>query len=82
MKSFVRQLLPALLIVPLRRFTAAVIMEIAYGHKVVSDDDLYVQLAQEVNDSVAVMGGAAILDLLPFRESLNSLDRTCIHSDV
>ncbi len=47
-------------------YTAAIIMQITYGHRVQSDDDRYVKLAEQVNDTILAMGRAAILDLLPF----------------
>ncbi|GBE81550.1 Multifunctional cytochrome P450 monooxygenase af510 [Sparassis crispa] len=50
----------------IRRFATASIMDIAYGHRVRSDDDEFVQIAKEALDSLeAVNIGAAPVDILP-----------------
>ena len=41
-------------------------MQIAYGHEIQSDNDRYVQLAKEIDDSVERISGSAALQLFPF----------------
>ncbi|KZT03453.1 cytochrome P450 monooxygenase [Laetiporus sulphureus 93-53] len=50
-----------------RRFAAATIVEIAYGHTVKSDDDEYVRMAERALIEVTTHGspGGTLLDLLP-----------------
>lgn len=43
-------------------------MEITYGHRVESEDDYYVNLAEKTNEAVLVMGQAKALEILPFRK--------------
>lgn len=54
-------------------------MEVVYGHRVISDDDVYlrlversVRLSKEV-DSV----GATIIDLFPFRKCSSIIQQEC-----
>ncbi|KAL4247551.1 cytochrome P450 monooxygenase [Abortiporus biennis] len=55
-----------------RRYATSVIMEIAYGHEIVSDDDPYLQIAKEVNNVVTGAGdpGATPPDLFPILKKL------------
>ncbi|EKM54607.1 uncharacterized protein PHACADRAFT_210407 [Phanerochaete carnosa HHB-10118-sp] len=56
-----------------RRFTAAVIMEIAYGHKVASDDDPYVDIAERTHKILMEAGHSlSILDFFPWLRYLPS----------
>ncbi|EKM55762.1 uncharacterized protein PHACADRAFT_256621 [Phanerochaete carnosa HHB-10118-sp] len=48
-----------------RRFTSAITLEMTYGHKVSSDDDAYLHIADRVNIVSTKMSKAAILDLFP-----------------
>ncbi|KAJ3491621.1 hypothetical protein NLI96_g551 [Meripilus lineatus] len=50
-----------------RRFASAVILEIAYGHRVETDDDPYLQLTEDINQCVAGAGepGMAAIDFIP-----------------
>ena len=52
----------------LLRFAVAIIMEIAYGHRVESSSDYYVHLAEVTNDNINIIARATILDVLPFCE--------------
>ena len=36
----------------MRRFTTAIVMKIAYGHDIVSDDDHYLKLTDEIGSAV------------------------------
>lgn len=45
------------------RFAAATIMEIAYGHRVTSNDDPYVRMAQEATLETALAGRFVICDV-------------------
>ncbi|EKM54608.1 uncharacterized protein PHACADRAFT_197041 [Phanerochaete carnosa HHB-10118-sp] len=47
------------------RFSTAVIMEIAYGHRVVSDDDPYIGIAGEINDILTEAGDFPLVDFFP-----------------
>ncbi|GJE94425.1 cytochrome P450 [Phanerochaete sordida] len=47
------------------RFATAVVMEIAYGHKIVSDDDPYIAIAGEINDILGAIGDVSIVDFFP-----------------
>ncbi|GLB38520.1 putative cytochrome p450 [Lyophyllum shimeji] len=50
------------------RFSTAVIVEIAYGHQIVSDDDPYVKIAEDVCEATANSGppGGTPVDIFPF----------------
>lgn len=50
------------------RFSTAVIVEIAYGHRIVSDDDPYVKIAEDVCVATANSGppGGTPVDMFPF----------------
>ena len=54
-------------IVLVDRFASAVIMEIAYGHRIETDDDRYLTLSEQVNQAAAGAGdaGVSLVDLLP-----------------
>lgn len=41
-------------------------MQIAYGHEIKSDNDRYVQLAKEIDDSIERISGSTALQLFPF----------------
>lgn len=49
------------------RFASAIILEIAYGRKVESNDDPYLQLSERMDDIVAGLGGTGVtvIDFLP-----------------
>ncbi|KAJ3481038.1 hypothetical protein NLI96_g7942 [Meripilus lineatus] len=51
-----------------QRFTTAMMMEIAYGHRVVSDDDTYLRLVDEAIRVILDSGniGLSIVDVFPF----------------
>ncbi|KAJ3489881.1 hypothetical protein NLI96_g1812 [Meripilus lineatus] len=51
----------------LKRYSTAVIIEIAYGHKIISDDDKYLELTEANGHYLAVGGdwGTTPVDLLP-----------------
>jgi len=51
-------------------FSAAIIMRVAYGHRVVSDDDEFVQLADECGYVFSNSGppGSTLVDFFPFCE--------------
>ena len=55
----------------LDRFASAIILEIGYGHKVESDDDPYLELADQFNDAVAGLGGIgfSVVDFFPICSS-------------
>ncbi|EKM54606.1 uncharacterized protein PHACADRAFT_210406 [Phanerochaete carnosa HHB-10118-sp] len=56
-----------------RRFSTAVIMEITYGHKVTSDDDPYVNIAEETNRILMKAGHSlSIIDFFPSLQYLPS----------
>ncbi|KAJ3545757.1 hypothetical protein NM688_g5589 [Phlebia brevispora] len=61
---------PEKVLMHVHRFSAAIIMEIAYGHQVKSDDDRYVQLAKGVDESVEVISRAGLLQFFPFLKYL------------
>lgn len=50
------------------RFSAAVVVEIAYGHEVKSSDDEYVELAEKSNDILLGLGDTSLIDLFPKRK--------------
>nr|BAL05151.1 cytochrome P450 [Phanerodontia chrysosporium] len=56
----------------LRRFASAITLEMTYGHKVSSDDDAYLDIADKVNVVLTKMSKAAILDLFPRAKHLPS----------
>ncbi|KAG6909266.1 hypothetical protein DXG01_001328 [Tephrocybe rancida] len=58
----------------LTRFSTAVIMQIAYGHRVTSIEDRYVKLAEEVGAAVALTGsaGGTLVDFFPILQYLPS----------
>ena len=49
------------------RYASAVILEIAYGHKVESEDDGFLKLSEQIKDVMAGVGstGVSTIDLLP-----------------
>ena len=51
-------------------FSAAIIMRVAYGHRVVSEDDEFVRRADECGYIFSNSGppGSTLVDLFPFRE--------------
>jgi hypothetical protein len=57
------------------RFSAAVIMKIAYGHDIKDDDDLYLRLGTHANESIEDCGplGSTPIDFFPFRKPLPRL---------
>ncbi|RDB17682.1 hypothetical protein Hypma_001256 [Hypsizygus marmoreus] len=56
------------------RFSTAIIMQVAFGHQVMSDDDVYVKIAQESGNIVANAGppGGTPIDFFPFLQYLPS----------
>jgi hypothetical protein len=52
------------------RFAAAVVVKIAYGHDVNSDDDLYLKVAQRANYALNNAGpiGSTPIDFFPWRK--------------
>ncbi|KAJ7759152.1 cytochrome P450 [Mycena metata] len=56
----------------LKRMAAAIIMMVTYGHRVVSDNDPFVQLAEEVRRHSEETPGAALVDTLPILKYLPS----------
>ncbi|KAG5652975.1 hypothetical protein H0H81_002873 [Sphagnurus paluster] len=56
------------------RFPSSIILSIAYGHRVTSDKDRYVLLADEVSGAAATAGalGSSLLDFLPFLQYMPS----------
>ncbi|KAK6991801.1 cytochrome P450 [Favolaschia claudopus] len=68
--EFIARLLetPGSLIPAIRRYAGSVVLRIAYGHRVTSDDDLYVQLAEELSQitAAAIQPGRWLVDSLPF----------------
>ncbi|KAI0796042.1 cytochrome P450 [Abortiporus biennis] len=55
-----------------RRWATSVIMEIAYGRRITSDDDPYIKIAEDINDAITAAGdpGAAPPDLFPILKKL------------
>lgn len=51
------------------RFASAIILEIAYGHRVESNDDTYLQLSEQLNGIIAGIGslGVSVVDFFPIR---------------
>ncbi|KAF9456704.1 cytochrome P450 [Collybia nuda] len=58
----------------IKRYSTAVIMEVAYGHQITSDDDPYVKISQDSGDAVQNAGppGSTPVDLFPFLRHLPS----------
>ncbi|KAJ3574043.1 hypothetical protein NP233_g2018 [Leucocoprinus birnbaumii] len=58
----------------LRRFSTSIIMSIAYGHEILSDDDPYVQIAADSGYSLSHCGpaGSTPVDLFPILQHLPS----------
>ncbi|CDO69014.1 hypothetical protein BN946_scf184834.g21 [Trametes cinnabarina] len=58
----------------IRRYGAAVIMKIAYGHEIVSDDDEYIKMTENVSLAHVDAGdpGTAPVDFFPFLQYLPS----------
>jgi hypothetical protein len=62
---------PAILFLPLvLRFATAIVMEVAYGHQIISDGDPYVKISHDTGDAVQNAGspGSTPVDFFPFRE--------------
>ena len=59
----------------IHRFTTAVVVEIAYGHRILSDDDKHAEIIEAVEHVLEIGGdlGTSPVDLLPIREMLPSL---------
>ncbi|KAG5651044.1 hypothetical protein H0H81_010078 [Sphagnurus paluster] len=53
------------------RYSAAIIIEIAYGHRILTDNDPYVKIAEDVCHASAHSGppGGTPVDIFPFRKS-------------
>jgi hypothetical protein len=49
-------------------FSTAIVMRVAYGHRVVSDDDEFIRLANDQNYALQNSGtpGSTLIDLFPF----------------
>ncbi|TFK32217.1 cytochrome P450 [Crucibulum laeve] len=56
------------------RLSAAIIMQIAYGHQIVKDDDPYIQIAKDTGYALSSCGppGSTPVDLLPFLQYMPS----------
>lgn len=56
---------------PLSRFSTAIIIKIAYGHELKSDDDRYLNITEQIGAALNNSGpvGNTPVDWLPFRES-------------
>ncbi|GJE86824.1 cytochrome P450 [Phanerochaete sordida] len=54
----------------IRRFTSAVTLEMTYGHKVTSDDDAYLQVADQMNVVITTMSKCSTLELFPSAKHL------------
>jgi hypothetical protein len=52
----------------MKRYTTTLIMKIAYGYQILSDDDEYIRMAENTSLAVARSGipGTTPPDLLPF----------------
>ncbi len=52
------------------RVSTAIIMEVAYGHRILSDDDQYLQLVEGVKHIASGGGdmGSTLVDFLPIRQ--------------
>ncbi|TCD64286.1 hypothetical protein EIP91_004294 [Steccherinum ochraceum] len=53
------------------RFTEALIMDIAYGHIVTSEDDKYIEMGEKGNHAFATVGsaGSMLVDFFPIRKA-------------
>ncbi len=53
------------------RYIAAGIIEVTFGHEVLSDDDYFLKMANNVNDILGGAGvpGTSVLDVFPVCES-------------
>ena len=62
-----------------RRFGAAVIMKIAYGHQIERDDDEYIKLTENVSLAHVDAGdpGTAPVDFFPIRKELAYYVQKC-----
>jgi len=51
----------------IRRFSTAIVMDIAYGHQIVSDDDEYIKFAEQSTNALESAGqlSASLLDFFP-----------------
>ncbi|KAJ7668691.1 cytochrome P450 [Mycena polygramma] len=56
----------------LKRMAGAIIMMVTYGHRVLSQDDPFIQLAEEVRRHAEATPGAALVDTLPVLKYLPS----------
>ncbi|GBE89466.1 O-methylsterigmatocystin oxidoreductase [Sparassis crispa] len=55
----------------IERFAAGITMDLAYGHRVLDDDDKYVMIAKEATHAVEAGGaGTSPLDLYPFLQHI------------
>ncbi|GJE86823.1 cytochrome P450 [Phanerochaete sordida] len=54
----------------IRRFTSAITLEMTYGHKVASDDDAYLEIADQVNIVSTIMSKCSVLELFPSAKHL------------
>ncbi|KAJ7320735.1 cytochrome P450 [Mycena albidolilacea] len=78
MKLEVNVLLQNLLVAPtrfsdhLKRMAGAIIMMVTYGHRVCTDNDPFIQLAEEVRRHSEETPGAALVDTMPILKYLPS----------
>ncbi|KAF7362830.1 Cytochrome P450 monooxygenase 67 [Mycena venus] len=78
MQSEVEVLLQNLLVSPdrfsdhLKRMAGAIIMMVTYGHRVSTDEDPFIQLAEEVRRTAEETPGAALVDTIPMLKYLPS----------
>ncbi|KAJ7504102.1 cytochrome P450 [Mycena galericulata] len=78
MKLEVKVLLQNLLVAPtrfsdhLKRMAGAIIMMVTYGHRVCTDNDPFIQLAEEVRRHSEETPGAALVDTMPILKYLPS----------
>lgn len=58
----------------MHRFSTAIIIRIAFGHQIISDDDLYVKIADDVSYALSNAGspGGTLVDFFPFRTYIYS----------
>ncbi|GJE97075.1 cytochrome P450 [Phanerochaete sordida] len=54
------------------RYTTAMIMEIAYGHRILSEDDEYLRMAEEIIDILSATARPSLLDVSPIFDKLPS----------
>lgn len=73
LKRLVWTLTTTIAILKMHRFVTAVVLEIAYGRRVVSDDDQFLINAATIDELVAASGttGLVILDFIPIREGVH-----------